>query len=89
MGAGTTALMSADGRSLLIGGNGVRWLDTNSLQVAATALPTWTVTGLAAGADGKTVYAISDSGQIAALDGTGHVLDRFDSGVSFASALFS
>jgi hypothetical protein len=89
MKGGTSAVLTADGRSLLIGGAGVEWLGTDNLHVYATALQSWKVSGLTASSDGKTLYALSQSGKIAELDAAGHVLGTFDSRVSPASALFS
>jgi hypothetical protein len=89
MGGETSALLAADGRRLLIGGAGVRWLDTSTLEVSATALDSWTVTGLAMSGDGKRIYALSDSGQVAAIDSAAHVAGTFDSGVAHATGLLS
>lgn len=89
MRGGTSALVSFDGRALLIGGAGVRWLDTSTLRVSATALTSWAITGLAMPADGRGIYALSDSGKVAAVDSAGHVASTFDSGVAQPIALLS
>ena len=84
----TSTLLTRDGASLLVGGSGgVRRIELNALHIVNTVLEKWTVTGLASSADGKTVYALSDSGQVAQLDTSGHVITTFDSGVNGAAAL--
>jgi len=84
---GTSAVVTDDGRSLLIAGQGVRRLNASTLQVTATALDSWNVTGLAASTGGKAIYAISDSGRVAALDPSGHVTMTLDSGLGYAGGL--
>jgi len=87
MRGGTSAVVTSDGRSLLIAGEGVRRLNASTLQVTATALESWNVTGLAASTGGKAIYAISDSGRVAALDPSGHVTMTLDSGLGYAGGL--
>jgi hypothetical protein len=62
------AVLSLDGNTLvMVGSSGVAWVDTASLKVLTRQLTTWTVWSISASADGKVVYAVSDSSQIAEL----------------------
>ncbi|HSS94080.1 MAG TPA: hypothetical protein VLR46_08825 [Candidatus Dormibacteraeota bacterium] len=65
---GNAAAVSADGRTLVIGGKaGLLWVDTASLTVHDQQLASWKVWSLAISPDGTTVYAVNDSGMIGEL----------------------
>ena len=84
----TSAVLTPDGATLIVGGHGgLRWIAVNSLRTTATALESWTIVGLLLAGDGKTIYAVSDSGQVARLDAAGHVISTFDSGLGYAGGL--
>jgi hypothetical protein len=87
MHASAGALITPDGRSLVIAGTGVRWLDPTTLHTTAIALDSWTVAGIAFAPDGGSLYVVSDTGQIAQLDGSGHTIASFDSGLRTAGTL--
>jgi len=74
------AVVTPDGSTLVAAGpTGVVWVDTATLKVRAQALSDWRVWSLGLSPDGKTLYAVSDSGLIAqiSMDGSG-VEDSFD-----------
>lgn len=82
------AVVSRDGTSLaMAGGAGVEWIDTSTMRPTAHALPSWVVWGLGLSPDGRSVYAVKDSGQIAELSPEGAVLSMFDPHVGHAMAL--
>jgi hypothetical protein len=87
MRASAGTLVTPDGRWLIVAGTGIRWLDANTLRMTASALPSWNIVGLANSADGKAIYAISDSGQIAQLDGAGRTVTTFDSATAHPGGL--
>jgi hypothetical protein len=73
------AVVSPDGHVLTVaGGAGVEWVDTGSMQPTAQALPSWTVWSLGLSPDGRSLFALKDSGQIAELAPGGAVLSMFD-----------
>jgi hypothetical protein len=81
-------MLTGDGMRLIVAGSGgIRWLDVSTLKTVATALPARTVAGIALSPDGKTVYAVSDSGQVTQLDSGGNVVSTFDPGVGKPIAL--
>jgi WD40 repeat protein len=64
-GANATVI-SPDGKTLVAAAtSGIVWIDTQGLQVRASALTSWMVWSLALTPDGKVLYALSDSGKIA------------------------
>ncbi len=76
------AAFTQDGTRLIVAGaGGVRWLDVSTLHTVATALPTWTIASIAMSPDGKALYAVSGSGEIAELDGAGKVIGTFEPGL--------
>jgi len=78
MGSGD-AVVSPDGRVLaMAGATGVQWVDTGTMQPTAHALPSWTVWSLGLSPDGRSLFALKDSGQIAELSPDGVVLSMFD-----------
>jgi hypothetical protein len=78
VGAGD-AVVSADGHVLTVaGGAGVEWVDTASMRPTAQALSSWTVWSLGLSPDGRSLFALKDSGQIAELSPGGLVLSMFD-----------
>ncbi len=65
---GNTALVSTDGRSLVLAGYpGVVWIDTQSLAVRHRALPDWRVISITLNPTADSVYALSDGGRIARM----------------------
>lgn len=78
VGAGD-AVVSPDGHVLTVaGGAGVEWVDTGSMRPTAQALASWTVWSLGLSPDGRSLFALKDSGQIAELSPDGVVLSMFD-----------
>ena len=77
---GDVSVLSADGRTLVTAGSsGIVWVDTGSLQKRRQALPDWEVWGLGLTPDGKIVYAVKNSGQIAEVSmSSGRVGSIFD-----------
>ena len=62
------AFVSSDGRTLVAGGSsGVVWIDTANLAIRKRALGDWRIWSLGLSPDGKTVYAVSDGGKVAAV----------------------
>ena len=73
------AVVSPDGHVLaMAGATGVEWVDTATMQPTAHALPSWTVWSLGLSPDGRSLFALKDSGQIAELSPDGVVLSMFD-----------
>jgi hypothetical protein len=63
-----TTVMSRDGKTLITaGGTGLVWVDTANMQTRAMALDGWRIWSLGLSPDGKTLYALNDSGNIAEL----------------------
>ncbi|HZQ49322.1 MAG TPA: hypothetical protein VFB69_03350 [Candidatus Dormibacteraeota bacterium] len=94
MSASAGAALTPDGRHLIVAGNGVRWLDANSLHTTATSLGDWTVSGTAPAPDGRSIYVLGGDGRVAQLDLSGKVLATFDAspgypGVLLGSGFFS
>lgn len=81
-GAGTagTAVLSPDGKTLVTAsGAGLVWVDTTTLRVSMQALTAWRVWSISLAADGHTLYAVNDAGQVAGVSmASGEVLSRFD-----------
>jgi hypothetical protein len=78
VGAGD-AVVSPNGHVLTVaGGAGVEWVDTKSMRPTAQALPSWTVWSLGLSPDGRSLFALKDSGQIAELSPDGVVMSMFD-----------
>jgi len=75
-----SAVLSSDGKTLVTAGeSGIRWIDTSSLNVRMRSLAEWNVASLGLSADGKTLYAVSDRGEIAQVAmSSGEVVSRFD-----------
>lgn len=78
----SAAALSAAGQTLISATNaGIVWIDTASLTERTRSLTQWHVWSLALNPDGKTLYAVNDAGQVAAVStASGEVLDRFDPG---------
>ncbi len=74
------AILSPDGRDLVTTGpTGIMWIDTRTLTVGMHALAGWNVWSLALSPDGRMVYAVSDTGRIAAVSiATGAVHSTFN-----------
>jgi DNA-binding beta-propeller fold protein YncE len=74
------AVISPDGKTLVTpGATGVEWIDTQNLTVRMQALNDWHVGSLGLSPDGKTLYAISDTGRIAEVSmNSGEVAHTFD-----------
>src|SRR5712692_2261953 len=74
------AVLSADGKSLVTAGSsGLIWLDTASLRVRMQALNDWHIWSLGLSPDGRTLFAVSDRGQIAEVSmSSAQVVSRFD-----------
>jgi DNA-binding beta-propeller fold protein YncE len=61
-----TTVVSPDGKTLITaGGTGLFWVDTANMQARAMALDGWRIWSLGLSPDGKTLYALNDSGNIA------------------------
>jgi hypothetical protein len=74
------AVISPDGQTLVTaGGSGIVWVDTRGLTTQMHALDGWHVTSLGLSPDGRTLYAVRDTGAIAqvAMD-SGDVVATFD-----------
>lgn len=73
--------VSPDGRTLVISGAGVVWLDTATLQVQGRQLTDWTVWSLGLSPDGSMLYVVNDAGKIAEMSMTGsHTATMFGGG---------
>jgi DNA-binding beta-propeller fold protein YncE len=74
------AVLSADGKMLVAGGtSGLVWIDTSSLQAQKVSLSDWHVSSLALSPDGKTLFAVDDSGKVAEVAmSSGAVAATFD-----------
>jgi hypothetical protein len=71
--------VSPDGKWLaMAGATGIDWVDATTLQPAGHFLAGSTVSSLAMTADGRTLYAVRDSGDIVSLSATGGPLGSFD-----------
>lgn len=79
-GAGFGAVLSPDGKTLVTAsGSGIAWVDTARLTVRMTSLSDWHVSGLGISPDGRTIYAVRDSGAIAVVAmASGSVTATFD-----------
>ncbi len=63
---GGSAVLSPDGRTLVIAGStGLVWVDTPSLHADDRQLGDWRVWSVAMSPDGTTLYAVNDAGMIA------------------------
>ncbi len=90
MGTSAGSTLTGDGTRLVIAGaGGVRWLETSTLHTVAAGLQSWNVTGIVLGADGRSLYAVDDSGRIAQLDSSGHTVTSFDPGLGPPIGLMS
>lgn len=78
--ASSGALISPDGKTLVTaGGSGTVWVDTAGLTTRMIALNDWHVSSLGLSPDGRTLYAVRDSGVIAEVAMTsGDILATFD-----------
>ena len=88
IGAGATVI-SPDGRTLVTAGSsGLVWVDTSTLKPRLTSLSEWHVWSLALSSDGKALYAMTESGQIAEISmASGAVTSRFDTNAGKPMAL--
>mgnify|MGYP001791722642 CR=1 FL=1 len=77
------AAVTADGKTLVaLGGHGVTWIDTASLQATDRQLIDWTVWSIALSPNGDNLYAVSDGGVIAEVSMTGsHASTTFSGGL--------
>ena len=75
-----TAVLSIDGKTLVTAGSsGVLWVDTASLKVRMESLAEWHIWSLGLSPDGKTLFAVNDTGQVAEISmASGQVIGRFD-----------
>ena len=72
-----------EGGTLVAGGpSGLVWIDTSSLRVTGRSLPGFSVAGVGLSPDGKSLYAVSDSGRVAVVS----VADRSVTGTFDPSA---
>jgi hypothetical protein len=75
------SVLSRDGRTLVISGAGVVWLDTATLHAQSGQLVDWTVGSLALSPDGSKLYVVNDAGKIAEVGMSGsHSVTSFDGG---------
>ncbi len=74
------AVISPDGKTLVTaGGSGIVWVDTAQLTARFRALNDWHVSSLGLSPEGRTLYAVKDSGAIAEVGMTsGDVAATFD-----------
>jgi hypothetical protein len=77
---GSGAVLSPDGKVLVAAGTtGIVWIDTSSLNVNRRGLNDWHVQSLGLSPDGKTLYALKDSGMVAEISmASGSVDSTFD-----------
>jgi hypothetical protein len=68
------------GTTLIAGGpGGLVWIDASSLRLTGRSLDGWHVAGVGLSPDGKSIYAVADSGRIAAVSiATREVTAMFD-----------
>lgn len=91
--ASRAAVLTADGKVLVSAGrSGLVWIDTSSLRVRMLSLAEWRVESLALNADGTTLYAVNQDGQVAQISTQisgqfGAVAARFDPGSGSPIAL--
>lgn len=80
VGGSGAAVLSADGKTLVTsGGYGIVWVDTTTLTTRMRSLRDWRVSSLGLSPDGRTLYAVRDSGAIAELNmRSGGVSATFD-----------
>ena len=73
-------VISSDGKTLVTAGaSGILWVDTAGLTAWRIALNDWHVSSLGLSPDGRTLYAVRDTGVIAEVSmGSGDVLATFD-----------
>ena len=83
------AVLSADGKTLVTaGGSGIVWVDTARLTTRMRSLSGWRVSSLGLSPDGRTIYAVRDSGAIAEVDmSSGGVSATFDPAEGWPLAL--
>lgn len=90
LGSGSSAAtVSADGKTLITsGGTGLVWLDTDSFRTRTQALAGWGIWSVALTPDGRTLYALSDSGHIAELSmASGSEVTKFNPAAGHPVAL--
>ena len=77
---GNTAVVSADGRTVAVGGpSGIVWIDSQTLKVRERALSGWQVASVGLSPDGHTLYAVSEGGRVAVIAmATAKVVTTFD-----------
>jgi WD40 repeat protein len=83
------AVISPDGKTLVTAGaSGIVWVDTAGLTTRMLALHDWHVSSLGLSPDGRTLYAVRDSGAIAEVAMTsGAVAATFDPAAGLPMAL--
>jgi hypothetical protein len=81
--------VSLDGKTLITAGStGIVWVDTASLQTRASALAGWRIGGLGLTPDGRTLYALNDSGEIAEVGvASANVGARFNPAAGYPIAI--
>jgi hypothetical protein len=74
------AVLSADGKTLVTaGGSGMVWVDTARLTTRMQSLSDWRISSLGLSPDGRTIYAVRDTGAIAQVAmSSGSVSATFD-----------
>jgi DNA-binding beta-propeller fold protein YncE len=79
-GMGSGAVVSPDGKMLVTaGGSGIVWVDTARLTVRMRLLGGWHLSGVGLSPDGRTLYAVRDSGAIAEITmASGSLTATFD-----------
>lgn len=65
--AGAGAALIAGGTLVAGGPAGIVWIDASSLRVTGRSLPGFSVAGVGLSPDGKSIYAISETGQVAVV----------------------
>lgn len=83
------SVVSPDGKTLVMAGTtGIIWLDAASLAAHRQALPAWRIMSLGLSPDGRSLYALGDSGQIAEVSmASGAVDAEFNLGAGSPVAL--
>lgn len=83
------SVLTGDGSSIVTAGSsGLLWIDTRTLEVRMRLLPDWHIWSIGLAPDGKSLYAVGDSGAIAEVSVfAARVTATFDPGVGQPLAL--